>query len=60
MQLDHPTEMEAVDGKCNCRWEEVRTPEQGLEKEPPLFIGRVRHRAGPAQLPRFAIRLSLP
>jgi hypothetical protein len=32
MQLDHPTEMEAVDGKCNCRWEEVRTPEQGLEK----------------------------
>ena len=37
MQLDHLTEMEAVDGKCNCHSVEMRTPEQGPEKERPVM-----------------------
>ena len=37
MQLDHLTEMEAVDGKCDRQREQAWAAEQSPEKEPPVL-----------------------
>ena len=37
MQSSYLTEMESVDGKCNCQGEQAWTPEQSPEKEPPVL-----------------------